>query len=312
MRDRPTSYAAAQGWRRYLPFMPDQLRLPSGVEPEESWWGWRERLIHLDRIEAAQARGTVILVHGVGGYGRIVTGFGAPAITAGYSIVAPDLPGYGLSRAAWRRLTFDTWVDCIRDLATLEQRRTGRPVVLFGLSLGGVVAYHAATSGAPIAGVIATTLADTTDPDVLASYSRFTLVGHVGIPLMRRLRLLTDPVPLPPAWAAKMESISNNPGLAELCTEDALGGGALLPTRFWRTLTSSPPPVQPEHFQTCPLLVAHAGQDRMTEIELTRRFVARMGPHAEFVELDQAGHFPIEQPGAAQLAAAVSNFLNRL
>lgn len=109
-----------------------------------------------------------------------------------------------------------------------------------------------------------------------------------------------------------MNAISNNPDLSGLCSRDPLGGGALLPTRFWRTLTSSPPPVEPEHFQTCPVLVTHAGEDRMTDIDLPRRFVARLGQRAEYVELDRAGHFPIEQPGAAQLAAAVSGFLARL
>lgn len=312
MKGRPTSYAATGYWRSYLPYLPAEMELPDGAEPEEHWWGWRDMQVHLDRIEVPQPRGTVILVHGVGGYGRIVTGFGAPAVTAGYSVVAPDLPGYGLTRATWRGLTFDAWVDLVRDLAAREQSRTTGPVILYGLSLGGVTAYHAAASGAPVAGLIATTLADTTDSDVLATYSRFPVVGRIGMPLMRRLRLLTDLVPLPPRLTAKMNAISNNPNLAELCADDPLGGGALLPVRFWRTLASSPPPVQPEHFHACPVLVAHASEDRMTEIGLTRRFVSRISDAVELVELDKAGHFPVEQPGAAQLAEAVSTFLARI
>lgn len=312
MRDQPSSYAANGYWRRYLPSMPSEMQLPAGAEPEEHWWEWRDMQVHLDRIEVPQPHGTVILAHGVGGYGRIVAGFGAPALTAGYSVVIPDLPGYGLTRAAWRRLTFDTWVDLVHDLAVREHSRTAGPVILYGLSLGGVTAYHAAATGAPVAGVIATTLADTTDPAVMASYSRFKVVGRIGIPLMRRLRLLTDPAPLPPRWASKMSAISNNRELAKLCAGDPLGGGALLPMRFWRTLTSSPPPVQPELFRACPVLVAHPGKDRMTEIGLTRSFVSRLGDRADFVELDKAGHFPVEQPGAAQLADAVSTFLARI
>lgn len=37
MRDLPTSYALTRTWRKYLPFMPPELHLPTGVEPTEDW-----------------------------------------------------------------------------------------------------------------------------------------------------------------------------------------------------------------------------------------------------------------------------------
>src|SRR5580704_6036466 len=82
----------------------------------------------------------------------------------GYEVVVPDLPGYGLSIA--RPALFDCarWVDCAADLVAGEAQRSGRPVVVFGLSVGGYLAYLAAAQSRQASGVIATTLADTRLP----------------------------------------------------------------------------------------------------------------------------------------------------
>lgn len=312
MTTRPASYADYPRWRQYLPYFPPVMRLPGTAVVTETWSEWRGRRVHVDRVEPETTptpSGTVVLVHGVGGYGRIVLPFGAPALRSGYRLVAPDLPGYGLTETDDRNLAFDTWVDCVRDLVTVERDRSDGPVVVYGLSLGGVVAYHAAASGAPAAGLIVTTLADVTDPGVVAAFSRFPRLAGVGFELMQRLPMLTDPLPLPPRLTAKMTRISNNPDLAHLCASDPLGGGATLRGRFWRTLTTTAPPQQPEEFTSCPVLVAHAGDDQMTDIAHTRRFIDRLAAPTQFIELTGAGHFPVEEPGVSQLADAVSAFV---
>lgn len=86
----------------------------------------------------------------------------------GYEAVLPDLPGYGLTRVPRRRFTYPTWVACARDLAVAERERADRPVMALGASMGGMLAWHAAAAGAPLAGIVATTLIDPRDPEVLA------------------------------------------------------------------------------------------------------------------------------------------------
>ncbi|GAB6987885.1 alpha/beta fold hydrolase [Nocardioides pyridinolyticus] len=263
MSTRPTSYADYPPSRQYRGFFPPVMRLLDDAAVTETWWEWGALHVHVDRVEPETVqtpKGTVILVHGVGGYGRIVLPFGAPALRAGWRLVAPDLPGYGLTDADDRHLSFETWVDCVRDLVTVEREGTGGPVVVYGLSLGGVVAYHAVAPGAPAAGLIVTTLTDVTDPAVVAGFSRFPRLTRVGFELMKGLPMLTDPLPMPPGLTAKMTRISNNPDLARLCATDPFGGGATLRGRFWRTLTGAAPPQQPEKFTACPVLVARRGR----------------------------------------------------
>ncbi len=62
----------------------EPFEIPFGAGKLAAWrWGWR--------------RPTVILVHGWAGRGRQLGAFAEPLVEAGYSVVAFDAPGHGLS-----------------------------------------------------------------------------------------------------------------------------------------------------------------------------------------------------------------------
>ena len=72
------------------------------------------------------------------------------------------------------------------------------------------------------------------------------------------------------------------------------------------------PAVEPERFDACPILLAHPGADRMTDISHSLRFYDRLAGEKELVLLEGASHMPTEQPGLDQLEAAVVRFMRRL
>src|SRR6266566_4422272 len=131
------SYAEVNHWQAYQRFLPARLRLEDGRGPVEEWWPWRGAEIHLDRYAAPAAPLTVVMLHGGGGYGRLLAPFAMMLRAHGYEVVLPDLPGYGLSVARAELFSYSRWVDCAADLVEAEARRSGRPVVLFGMSVGG-------------------------------------------------------------------------------------------------------------------------------------------------------------------------------
>ncbi len=100
--------------------------------------------------------------------------------------------------------------------------------------------------------------------------------------------------------------------LAALCSSDRLGGGNTVPARFLRTFLDAQPAIEPEAFDLCPLLLAHPGVDRMTDIVHSRRFFERLACPKRMVVLENASHMPIEQPGIDQLEDAVLSFLREL
>jgi len=184
--------------------------------------------------------------------------------------------------------------------------------VLFGVSLGGLLAYQAAALSRRVIGLVATTLADPRERAVRRGFARHPLLGTGGLWLLDKLAFLTDGLPLPMAYMSRMHKISNRRELSQLVMSDRLGGGSWVPARFLRTLMTTPPALEPEAFRVCPVLLAHPGADRMTDIALSRRFFERLAAPKRMVVLDGASHMPTEHPGVDQLEAAVLDFLAKL
>ena len=284
--------------------------------PAEEWWSWRGLDVHLDRMASPEAKLKVIVLHGAGAYGRVMAPVSVLAKKHGYETVAPDLPGYGLTRAPWGSLRYQLWIDCVCDLVAAEKKRDGRPIAIFGVSLGGLLAYQAAAqtarAGGSVAGIMATTFADTREPAVRAGFAKNRLLGGAGVWAMRNLSPLLDPLPLPMGQITKMDRISNNPALSALCSGDRLGGGTWMPARFLRTFLEAEPAIEPEAFRVCPILLAHPGEDRMTDIVHSQRFFDRLGGEKKMIVLEGASHFPLETPGIDQLQRAALDFFAAL
>ena len=301
--------------RRYQQFFPELLRCTPASTPREEWWSWRGLDVHLDRMAPAESPLKVIVLHGAGAYGRVMAPAAVLAQRYGFETVAPDLPGYGLTRVSWGQLDYPLWIRCVSDLIDAELARDSRPVVLFGVSLGGLLAYQAAARSRRVAGLIATTLADPRERAVRQGFARHPLLGTAGLATLNALSWATDRLPLPMALMSRMDGISNDPALSALVKSDAMGGGNWVPAQFLRTLMTTPPDIEPEAFDLCPVLLAHPGDDRMTDIALSRRFFERLPARAHkktMVVLDGASHMPTEVAGLAQLEAAVIQFLRAL
>lgn len=306
------TYETHATWRRYQDHFPAGLRCTAASMPREEYWRWRGLDVHIDRLAVPTAPAKIIVLHGVGAYGRLLAPAAVLAQRYGYETIAPDLPGYGLTRVPHAELTYPLWIDCVRDLIAAERARDARPIVLFGVSLGGLVAYQAAAQNPDVSGLVATTLADPRECAVRLGFARNALVGTMGLWLLERLAFFTDAMPIPMRAVSRMQHISNKPALSALVMRDPLGGGNRVPARFLRTLMTTPPAVEPEQFTTCPVLLAHPGVDRMTDIALSRRFFDRLAAPKRMVILDGASHMPTEHPGIDQLEAAVAAFMTQV
>jgi alpha-beta hydrolase superfamily lysophospholipase len=198
------------------------------------------------------------------------------------------------------------------DLIEAELARDGKPIVLFGVSLGGMLAYQAAARSRRPIGLVATTLADPRERTVRRGFARHPTLGTSGLWLLERLAPITDGLPLPMAWMSRMQHISNKRDLSKLVSRDRLGGGSWVPARFLRTFVTTAPAIEPEDFDVCPVLLAHPGVDRMTDIALSRRFFDRLRAPKRMVVLEGASHMPTEHPGVDQLEASVVEFMSAL
>ncbi len=93
------SYDDFPMWERYQRYFPEELRCGAAAMPTEEWWSWRGLDVHIDRMRTPGAPLKVIVLHGAGAYGRIMAPVAVLARRQGFDTVAPDLPGYGLTKA---------------------------------------------------------------------------------------------------------------------------------------------------------------------------------------------------------------------
>jgi alpha-beta hydrolase superfamily lysophospholipase len=304
------SYAAEAGWRRIQSLLPEQRRLAPATEPTEEWLTIGRFSVHLDCRRRDEAPATLVLIHGGGGNGRLLAIYGAMAAAAGYEVVAPDLPGYGMTIVPSRHaLVYDDWRRTAAAVLEAQARRSSRPIFIFGLSMGGMLAYDATALTRIPKGLVATCLLLPSDPQVRRSMARWGWMAKLIAPMLSAAPWLTDRLSVPMRLVGNMRAVANDRALADAIAADPRAGGGWMSALFLRTFVESEPITAPEAFDVCPVLLAHPADDRWTDISVSMPFFNRLNVEKRLVMLERAGHLPVEEPGATQLETALLHFL---
>lgn len=195
---RPEFYTQTEYWKKYNAFLPNHLQYKDTNLPIETYWKWNDFTIHIDKMNANNSPAKVIILHGAGANGRVVGLFGNYLNELGYEYLAPDLIGYGLTKNPSKaNINYAEWVSCVSDLVDEEYRRDKKPIVLFGLSVGGMLAYQVASKNSNVKGIIVTTLADPRQKSVRDDLSRNKFLSRVGVPFLQFTKPISDHVSLP-------------------------------------------------------------------------------------------------------------------
>lgn len=307
-----TTYAQQAEWRRIQSFLPIEFQLQPGQEPREEWWQWGGHRIHLDCYRNAAAPLKVILLHGVGTNGRqMSTILGSQLARRGLEAIAIDMPEYGLTQVGrGKPVRYDDWVRAGSDLVDAELAKDGRPVVLYGLSAGGMETYHVAALNKKVKGIVGMTFLDQRNQQVRDETAFNLFMSRVGVPLA----LIADKTPfagmrMPMAAASKMHTLVNDKAALKACMADKTSAGKWVTMSFLASYMTYRPAVEPEDFDVCPILLTQPAQDRWTPLHLSEPFLQRIKRvPVKVTMLENAGHYPLEQPGLNQMVDAVYNF----
>jgi alpha-beta hydrolase superfamily lysophospholipase len=307
-----TTYAQQTSWRHIQSFLPAEFQLHPGQEPQEEWWPWGPHRIHLDTYRNAAAPLKVILFHGVGTNGRqMSTILGSQLARRGFEAIAIDMPEYGLTQVGrGKPVRYDDWVQAGSDLVDAELAKDNRPIVLYGLSAGGMETYHVAARNKKVQGIVGMTFLDQRMQQVRDETARNLLMSRIGVPLAT----LLDRTPLagfrmPMAAASKMHALVNDAAALKACMADRTSAGKWVTMRFLSSYMTYRPDLEPEHFDVCPILLTQPAQDRWTPLPLSELFLQRIRRVPVKVEmLENAGHYPLEQPGLSQMVSSIHDF----
>ncbi len=305
------SYANQREWRAIQEFLPADYRITPGTEPAEEWWEVEGHRIHLDTYRDPDAPVKVILLHGVGTNGRQMSlVLGRPLAARGYETIAIDMPTYGVTEVADGALvTYDDWVRLGSALVDRE-RADGRPVVLYGLSAGGMETYHVASVNGDVAGIIGMTFLDQRSRRVRVRTAFDPVTGLVGARLMALLaRTPLRRLRLPMRWVSKMRTLVNDRAAQRACYADRTSAGNSASVAFLDSYLNHVPATEAADFAVCPVLLTQPAADRWTPLELSQPFLAGITRvPVRTVLLENAGHYPLEQPGLDQLVEAAAAF----
>lgn len=312
----PDGYQQQDDWKKIQAFLPADLHFTGAYQPEESWWYWKGHKVHLDQFRNPDALYRVVLLHGVGTNGRQMSLIaGGPLWRRGFETVSLDLPGYGVTQVdADEVVTYDTWVNMVSDFVDAEKKRDPRPIVLYGLSAGGMLTYHVAAKNRNVAGIVGMTFLDQRLQPVRDATARNLFMSRVG---GFSASLVGDTVlgrMKAPMWlTSKMSTLVNDPRALEVFLDDRTSAGNWVSIRFLKSYLDYVPVVEPEAFTTCPVLLTQPAKDAWTPITLSTPFLARLEKvPVKMVMLDNAGHYPLEQPGLGQMVEFITRFINAL
>ena len=254
-----------------------------GPQPWSELWyeGSRGERLFCRYWPVADARATLVALHGLGDHSGLYPMLGEALTARGIEVFQPDLRGNG--RSGGQRGYIEAWADLRADLAALvnQVRAEGRtpPLFVLGMSLGGLVALdYALQYPEGLRGVIAMS----------------PPLGELGVPaaLLALGRVLSRVWPrFSLETGMDLSGLSRDPTVVARILADPLfhrRGTARLSTEVTRTIHRLQR-AAPEF--PVPLLVQHGTADRMVLPEGSRQFVAHVGhPDHRLIEYDGAYH----------------------
>lgn len=230
-------------------------------------------------------RAALLLVHGLGEHIGRYDALATTLAGHGYAVHGYDQRGHGASEGP--RAQVDRFERLVDDLATVVARvraaHAGRPLVLFGHSLGGVVALRAVQGGA-------------VTPDALVLSSPALNVA-AGTPAWLRALVarLAGPFPELPTKPVDTRALSRDPSVAEAYRSDPAVFQGPVKARMADALVRAGEAALAEADRLeAPLLIVHGREDRIAHsgasVELHRRLQAQDarlelyddGPHELF------------------------------
>ncbi|WP_018178386.1 alpha/beta fold hydrolase [Jongsikchunia kroppenstedtii] len=308
-------YRDQNAWRDLQKFLPERLRLTDQDVPEEDFWDWHGHTIHLDRYRNPAATARVVLHHGVGTNGRQMSLIlGAPLARLGFETVAVDNLGYGMTAVApHSNPTYDDWVQMVVDFLAAENARDPKPTVLYGLSAGGMLTYHVAAAAPKdtLRGIVGMTFLDQRNQQVRDETAHDIVTSRVGIPAMG----LVAGTPIgrmrySMRLASKMSALANDRGAMKVFTKDKTSAGNAMSIAFLNSYMNYAPAVEPEDFDRCPVLLTQPDQDRWTPRHLSTPVLSRIDKvEVRETALENAGHYPLEDPGLQQMVDHIAAFV---
>jgi acylglycerol lipase len=212
----------------------------------------------------ASPRAVVVVVHGLKDHGNRYADFAASLVDEGFAVYAADLRGHGHSDGVRVYIdSFDQYLDDLDVFLRLVQtKEPGKPVFLFGHSMGGAIATLYTIRHKPkLAGLILSGAA------LRAGVSGFKVFG-TGV--------VAGLSPKAGVFQLDLHDFSRDPAVVEAGLHDPLVYQDAAPARTAKQLLNAIDEID-QHMEdvTVPLLILHGDADKVTTPSGSKELYAR-------------------------------------
>jgi acylglycerol lipase len=249
-----------------------------------------------------EVSGVVCLVHGLGEhssrYGHLAAALGE----AGYVTLAFDRRGHGKSQGPrGDALSYDAQMDDIKRLLDeADERFPGRPIFLYGHSMGGNLALnYALRRHSRLDGVIAT------GPWLRTAFAPPVWRVRIGRVLLRAFPALSQPVNL------DVTAVSRDPSVVRAYQDDQLNHDKISLRVYFECVDAGLWALEHATEFSLPLLLMHGGADRLTSAEASREFAAKVKGDYTLKIWEALYHEIHNEPEQQEVFAFTKNWLNQ-
>jgi len=247
------------------------------------------------------ARGVVVVVHGLKDHSARYGAFAERLVARGFAVHAFDLRGH--ARSEGPRSWVDSFEDYIDDLDTVVARVRMRdleaPFFVFGHGMGGTIALSWALRGSRrwLGGVVT---------------SGAALQPRPSPPEARSTRWMAVLAPTARIYQLDVRRTSRDRGTVEDSLRDALVSHAPAPARTAKELLDAMESIDDNAEDLeAPLLAMHGGADLVSDVDGSRRLVARAGSiDKQLYVYDGLAHDLLHEPERARVARDAGEWMD--
>lgn len=309
------SYENQQSWKEIQSFLPVNYQLTVDCMPKEEYWSWNGHSIHLDTYRNKEAKAKIILFHGVGTNGRqMTTIIGQPLAKDGFEVIAIDMPIYG--ETILRKdciVGYSEWIDAGNDYINYELSKDNRPILLYGLSAGGMETYQIACRNRNVKGIIGMTFLDQREKIVKDTTTKNVFWAKMGLPLAKlSCKIGLSAFQMKMSICSKMNTLCNDPKALKTMLKDKTSAGNKVNMKFLVEYMTYRPDIEPEDFDVCPIILTQPENDRWTPQFLSDSFLDKIKQvPVQKVTLRNGSHYPIEKEALEDLHKYILQFITK-